>query len=86
MTSINPPPTTATTRVAIRLAVYYAVLIVGGIIVWRVLPRGSAVAPASLDALFGGGPSGAGKGSSPQALKPPNEKTLHSLREAPVAR
>jgi hypothetical protein len=41
------------TRVVIRSAVYYAVLIGATTLGWRWLPHGGAVVPASLDALFG---------------------------------
>jgi hypothetical protein len=58
----------AATRVVIRLIVYYAVLIGGGALVWRVLPRAGAMAPTSLDMLFGGGPAGTVKGSTAAAL------------------
>ena len=63
----------STTRVIVRAAVYYAVLIGVGIVVWKVLPRGGAMAPASLDALFGGGPQGVSKGG---AVQPLDEVTL----------
>jgi hypothetical protein len=43
------------TRVVSRAIVYYAVLIAGTTLAWRYLPRTAHQAPASLDALFGGG-------------------------------
>ncbi|MES2177140.1 MAG: DUF4956 domain-containing protein [Gemmatimonadota bacterium] len=46
----------STTRVVVRAALYYAVLIGLGVGVWQLLPHGGAMAPASLDALFGVGP------------------------------
>ena len=59
---------TATTRVVLRLLVYYAVLIGGGVLLWSVIPHLGAGAPASLEAVFGGGPPGTTKGSSTQPL------------------
>jgi hypothetical protein len=47
---------TTTSRMVIGLVVYYVVLIGGGALGWHLLPRGGSVVPASLDALFGGGP------------------------------
>jgi len=60
--------TTATTRVVLRLLVYYAVLIGGGILVWSMLPHMGAAAPTSLETVFGGGPPGTTKGSTTQPL------------------
>jgi hypothetical protein len=48
--------TTTTSRMVIWLVVYYVVLIGGGALGWHLRPRSGAVVPASLDALFGGGP------------------------------
>ena len=59
---------TATSRVVWRLVVYYALLIGGGTIAWRLLPRGGSFAPASLDALFGGGPPVSSRGISTTPL------------------
>ncbi len=50
------PQSDATSRVVIRAAVYYAVMIGVGTLVWKLLPRAGAFAPTSLDALFGGAP------------------------------
>ncbi|MEP6618329.1 MAG: DUF4956 domain-containing protein [bacterium] len=47
---------TATSRVVLRVMLYYVVLIGFGTLVWRLLPHAGALAPSSLDALFGGGP------------------------------
>ena len=47
---------TATSRVVVRLVVYYAILIGGGTLLWHELPRAGVLAPSSLDQLFGGGP------------------------------
>ncbi len=47
---------TTTSRVVTRLALYYAILIGGGGVLMRILPRSSAFDSTSLDALFGGGP------------------------------
>lgn len=44
------------TRIIVRVAVYYAMLIAAGSVAWHLLPRGGAIAPTSLDSLFGGGP------------------------------
>ena len=59
---------TATSRVVWRLVVYYAILIGGGTLAWRQLPRGGSFAPASLDALFGGGPPVSARGVSATPL------------------
>ncbi len=61
-----------TTRVVMRLIIYYTILIGGGVLVWRYLPRAS-YAPESLDALFGSGRSDASRGS---AVLPLNEGSL----------
>jgi hypothetical protein len=54
------------TRVLVRAIVYYALLVALGTSVWRVLPRGGAFAPSSLEALFGrGGTAGANAASTP---------------------
>jgi hypothetical protein len=53
-----------TFRIVARLVVYYVVLIGGGVLIWNVLPRAGAMAPTSLDALFGGGPPVAPRGSA----------------------
>ena len=55
-------PQTATSRVVTRLVVFYIVLIGGGWLVWRELPRAGILAPSSLDQLFGGGPPVTSKG------------------------
>ena len=55
-------PQTATSRVVTRLVVFYIVLIGGGWLVWRELPRAGILAPSSLDQLFGGGPPVSSKG------------------------
>ena len=57
-----------TTRVVIRATIYYAVLIGVTTLVWRLLPHAGAVAPSSLDALFGGGPVPTGEGVAPVPL------------------
>ena len=64
---------TATSRVVIRLIVYYVLLIGGGTLLWRELPRAGAFAPSSLDQLFGGGPPVNAKGL---ATTPLDEVTL----------
>ena len=65
--------TTATSRVVLRLVVYYIVLIGGGTLLWRVLPRVGVFAPTSLDQLFGGGPPVNSRGI---ATTPLDEVTL----------
>ena len=65
--------TTATSRTVVRLVVYYVLLIGGGTLLWQVIPRGSAMAPSSLDQLFGGGPPVNAKGL---ATTPLDEVTL----------
>ena len=55
-------PQTATSRVVTRLVVFYIVLIGGGWLLWRELPRMGALVPSSLDQLFGGGPPVSSKG------------------------
>ncbi|MEP6731540.1 MAG: DUF4956 domain-containing protein [bacterium] len=64
---------TTTSRIVVRLIVYYVILIGGGVIVWRLLPRAGAMAPTSLDALFGGGPPVTSRGT---AVTPLDEVTL----------
>jgi hypothetical protein len=46
-----------TTRVVLRVIVYYAVLVAAGVLTWRLLPHAGALAPSSLDTLFGGHPA-----------------------------
>lgn len=65
--------TTATSRVVLRLVAYYIVLIGGGTLLWRVLPRVGVFAPTSLDQLFGGGPPVNARGI---ATTPLDEVTL----------
>lgn len=65
--------TTATSREVLRLVVYYIVLIGGGTLLWRVLPRVGVFAPTSLDQLFGGGPPVNSRGI---ATTPLDEVTL----------
>ena len=65
--------TTATSRVVLRLVVYYVILIGGGTLLWQMIPHGGAMAPSSLDQLFGGGPSVNAKGL---ATTPLDEVTL----------
>ncbi|CAN5879653.1 hypothetical protein BH11GEM2_BH11GEM2_08100 [soil metagenome] len=55
-------PQTATSRVVTRLVVFYIILIGGGWLLWRELPRAGVFAPSSLDQLFGGGPPVTSKG------------------------
>ena len=59
---------TPTTRVVVQVAVYYLLLIGGGLLLWKILPRQSAFAPASLDALFGGTLTGSARASVPTPL------------------
>jgi hypothetical protein len=47
--------TSATSRVVIRLIVYYVAMIGGGMLVSQYMPRNAAIVPASVDALFGSG-------------------------------
>ena len=61
-------PTNATTRVIVRLLVYYAVLIGVGVLIWELIPHMGAGAPTSLDAVFGGGPPPVPKGAVTGAL------------------
>jgi hypothetical protein len=61
-----------TSRIVVRLVVYYVVLIGGGALIWNLLPRAGAMAPTSLDALFGGGTPVATRG----ATTPLDEVTL----------
>jgi hypothetical protein len=42
------------TRVVVRAAIYYAVLVTATALLWRFIPRSSHELPSSLDALFGG--------------------------------
>jgi hypothetical protein len=52
MSSSRPSRTTATS-VVVRVVVYYAVLIVVGMFVWRDLPRSQLISQQSLDSLLG---------------------------------
>jgi hypothetical protein len=70
---VRPLRADPATRVVIRAIVYYAVLIAVTTFAWRLLPHGGALAPASLDALFGGGPPVSAKGV---AIVPLDEVTL----------
>ena len=65
-------PQTTSSRFLVRIALYYAALLGGGAVVWKLLPHAGALAPMSLDALFGGGPPVA-KGMTSAAL---DEMTL----------
>ena len=65
--------TTATSRVVLRLVVFYVVVIGGGTLLWRELPRVGVFAPSSLDQLFGGGPPVTSRGI---ATTPLDEVTL----------
>ena len=47
---------TTSSRFLVRIIMYYAVLLGGGALLWKLLPHAGALAPMSLDALFGGGP------------------------------
>ena len=60
--------TAPATRVIARAIIYYIVLIGGATLAWTHLPHGGAMAPTSLDALFGGGPPEVLKGDSASAL------------------
>lgn len=53
----NRAQSTAATRVVTRVVLYYLILVGAGTLIWRLLPRAGALAPTSLDALFGGGPT-----------------------------
>jgi hypothetical protein len=64
---------TTTSRMVVWLVIYYVVLVGGGALAWHLLPRGGAVAPASLDALFGGGPPVTSRGVP---ITPLDEVTL----------
>ena len=62
----------ATSRVVIRAIVYYAVLVGGIALAWKLLPRAGAFAPSSLDALFGN----ASQPTKTSAATPLDEVTL----------
>jgi hypothetical protein len=62
-------PSTASSRVVIRLILYYTVLIGGTMLFWTSIPHVANPAPASLDVLFGSGVDDiAKKGVVPQGL------------------
>ncbi len=61
----------AATRVVVRAVVYYIVLIGAAILLWRFLPHGSVVIPASLEALLGTGTE-----PDPRVLPPLDDVTL----------
>jgi hypothetical protein len=58
----------------VRVVAYYVVLIGFGTLIWHMIPHASAEAPASLDALFGGGPNIGGKYMP--SMAPLDETTL----------
>jgi hypothetical protein len=60
--------------VIVRCIVHYIVLVGGAALLWRFLPHGGAVAPTSLDALFGGG--GAKSVPTGEGAPPFDEVTL----------
>ena len=60
----NSEMSAPTTRVVLQVTIYYLALVGGGLLLWRFLPRQSAFAPASLDALFGGTLTGSARVSS----------------------
>jgi hypothetical protein len=68
-----------TTRIVMRLIIYYTILLGSGVLVWRYLPRAS-FAPESLDALFGGAGGVGGEGGRSAfargAVRPLDEGTL----------
>ena len=69
---VSRPSTT--NRVMVRVVLYYVVLIGLGTLAWQLIPHAGAEAPASLDALFGGGPNIGGKYAPNKA--PLDESTL----------
>jgi hypothetical protein len=64
----------STTRVLVRVILYYIVLIGIGTLIWQMIPHSGSEAPASLDSLFGGGPNIGGKYAPSKA--PLDEVTL----------
>src|SRR5688500_941694 len=73
MATIPPAPHVApTTRVVVKVVVYYAALLGVAAIVWRYLPPAPLASRETLAALFGGaGPAGAAR-----AVAPPGTATL----------
>jgi hypothetical protein len=66
-TSSNGALTTSATRVLVRVALYYALLIAVGFVLWRYLPRTRLIASGSLDALFSAATEPiSGSGKSPK--------------------
>lgn len=66
-TSSNGALTTSATRVLVRVAIYYALLIAVGFVLWRFLPRTRLIASGSLDALFSAATEPiSGSGKSPK--------------------
>jgi hypothetical protein len=66
-TSSNGALTTSATRVLVRVALYYALLVAVGFVLWRYLPRTRLIASGSLDALFSAATEPiSGSGKSPK--------------------
>lgn len=63
------------TRVVVKVAVYYAVLIALGFLAWRVLPHTPRLASTALDPIFGNEPTAAGK----HDIAPPLDQTKLSI-------
>ena len=67
MASSNGALTTSATRVLVRVALYYALLVTVGFVLWRYLPRTRLIASGSLDALFSAATEPiSGSGKSPK--------------------
>src|SRR2546425_809559 len=52
---MSPAKTTAATRLILKVALYYALLLAAGALLWRALPRSELVNQDSLNAIFGAG-------------------------------
>ena len=68
---IKPAANEPSTGVVVRCAIYYALLIGIGVVVWKWLPHGGQFAPASLEALFGSGSRDAANALQNEGSLPP---------------
>src|SRR5437764_367205 len=49
------PKTTAATKLILKVAIYYVLLLAAGALLWRELPRSEIINQDSLNAIFGAG-------------------------------
>ena len=75
-TSSNGSTSTSGTTVLIRVAIYYVLLLVVGVALWRFLPRTRLIANDSLSALFGTATETIGTPGQGTAVQPVDTGTL----------